>query len=86
MLFRSVSQSRYEIHYRNNRGEDKLRWKRKALTTWKSCATEIHKESEGYNDVGNWVEKPWHQCFKEALKHPKMKDFIRTNPEYKVFG
>ena len=85
-IFEDGSRLKFEIHYRNNRGEDKLRWKRKALTTWKSCATEIHKESEGYNDVGNWVEKPWHQCFKEALKHPKMKDFIRTNPEYKVFG
>ena len=86
VIFKDNSRLKFEVHFRNNRGEDKDRWKHKALTTWKSCATEIHKESGGYSKGGNWKEKSWRRCFKEALKHPRMKEFIRTNPEYRIFG
>lgn len=83
--FDDGSRLSFEVHFRNNHGEDRDKWRRKAFTTWKSCANELHSDVE-LTEVGNPVEKSWKECFKEALKHPKMKEFIRSNHHQKIFG
>lgn len=85
-LFEDGTRLKFEVHFRNNRGPDKEKWRHRAFTTWKSCASEIHKESQELNEVGNPMTKPWRQCFKEALKHPRLQEFIRHSPHHRVFG
>lgn len=84
-IFEDNSRLTFEVHYHGNHGEDRDKWRKKAFTTWKSCANEIHKESEGLNEVGNPMTKPWKECFQEALKHPKLQEYIRQAHHQKVF-
>ena len=36
-------------------------------------------------DACNPIQKSWKQSFEEALKHPKLEEFIRKNHHQKVF-
>ena len=83
-VFEDNSKLMFEVHYHNNHGPDREKWRRKAFTTWKSLANEIHNDVP-LNEVGNPIQKSWKQSFEEALKHPKMKDYIRTEKHQKIF-
>lgn len=84
-LFEDNTRLSFEVHYRHNRGEDKDKWRHKAMTTWKSLANAIHSDVQ-LSDACNPIQKPWKQCFEEALKHPKMKEFVRDNHNQRVFN
>jgi hypothetical protein len=84
-IFEDGTRMAFEVHFRNKRGEDKEKWRHRAFTSWKSCANEIFRDVE-LTEAGNAQVKSWKQCFKEALKHPKMADFIRTKKTTRVFG
>jgi len=47
----------------------------KVSSTWVSEAKKIYNNPE-LNEVGNPIQKTWHQCFKEALQSPKISPFI----------
>ncbi len=83
-VFEDNSRLFFEVHFRDKRGEDKEKWRRKAFTTWKSLANEIHSDVQ-LTEVGNPVQKSWKASFEEALKHPKLNDFIREPHHQKVF-
>ena len=84
-LFEDGSKMTFEVHYHNNRGEDKEKWRRKAFSKWKSLANEIHNDVQ-LNEVGNPVEKSWKQAFQEALERPELQEFIRKNNHQRVFS
>ena len=65
-------------------GEDKEKWHRKAASRWKSVAREIYNDTE-LTEAGNPAVKSWKSCFKEALVHPKMQEFIRPENLAPVF-
>lgn len=83
-VFEDNSRLKFEVHFRNNRGEDKDKWRRKAFTKWKSLASEIHNDVQ-LTEVGNPVQKSWKDSFKEAMDHPELKEFIRKNSHQKVY-
>jgi hypothetical protein len=83
-VFEDNSKLQFEVHYRHTRGEDKEKWRRRAFTTWKSLANEIHGNVE-LDDACNPVQKTWKESFAEALKHPKLQEYIRNNGHQKVF-
>lgn len=83
-VFEDNSRLKFEVHFRDNHGEDKEKWRHKAMTTWKSLANELHGDVR-LSDALNPIQKSWKECFSEALKHPKMKDFIRVNKHQKIF-
>jgi len=83
-MFNDGSRLMFEIHFRNNHGKDRDTWRRRALTCWKSIANEIHRNVQ-LTEVGNPVQKTWKESFQEALKHPKLKEYIRQSHHQKVF-
>jgi hypothetical protein len=83
-MFEDNSKLKFEIHFRENRAELRDKWRHKAMTTWKSLANELHGDVQ-LSDACNPIQKTWKECFSEALKDPKMKDFIRTNNHQRVF-
>ena len=83
-MFGDNSRLSFEVHFRDNHKEDKEKWRSKALTTWKSLANEIYKEVTEFNTC-NPVQKSWKECFREALKHPKLQEYIRNNHHQRVF-
>lgn len=83
-IFEDGSKLSFEVHFRNKHREDREKWRHRAFTTWKSCANEIYHDTE-LTEAGNLEIKDWKSCFKEALKHPKMKDFVRTAKHSRVF-
>lgn len=84
-MFEDNSRITFEVHFRDKRGEiDKDKWRRQAMSKWKSVASELHKDvqmDEGMNEI----VKPWKTCFEEALKDERLKQFIRDNSHQKVF-
>jgi hypothetical protein len=83
-IFEDNSKLTFEVHYHNKHKEDRDKHRRRAFTTWKSLASKIHGDVQ-LNEVGNPMQKSWKQCFEEALKDPKMKEYIRTEKHQKVF-
>jgi len=83
-IFEDNSRLMFEVHYHNNHGEDKEKHRHQAFTTWKSLANEIHGDVQ-LNEVGNPIQKSWKKCFKEALKHPKLQEYIRKPEHQRVF-
>ena len=83
-IFEDNSRLVFEVHYHDKHGEDRDKWRRQAFTKWKSVANELHRDVQ-LTEVGNPVEKTWKECFQEALKHPKLKDYIRKPHHQKVF-
>jgi hypothetical protein len=83
-IFEDNSRLKFEVHFRDRRGPDREKWRHKAMTTWKSLANEIHGDIR-LSDALNPIQKSWKQSFSEALKHPKMKDFVRVNHHQKIF-
>ena len=83
-IFEDNSRLVFEVHYHDKHGEDRDKWRRQAFTKWKSVANELHRDVQ-LTEVGNPVEKSWKECFQEALKHPKLKDYIRKPHHQKVF-
>jgi hypothetical protein len=83
-IFNDNSRLSFEVHFRDNRAENREKWRHRAMTTWKSLSTEIHNDVP-LSPAGNPIQKSWKQAFQEALKHPKMKEFMRTNSHQKVF-
>lgn len=78
-IFDDNTRLAFEVHYRDKRGLDREKWRRRAFSKWKSIANEIHRDVQ-ITEAGNTVEKPWKKCFEEALEHPDLKEFIR-HPE-----
>ena len=85
-IFEDNSRLAFEVHFRNVRGADKEKWRRKAFSTWKSVANEIRRDSTQLNEVGNQIQKSWKDCFKEALEDPKLKEYIRKNKHQSVYS
>jgi hypothetical protein len=77
-IFEDNSRLVFEVHYHDKRGEDKEKWRRRAFSKWKTLANEIHRESDTLNEAGNPTTKSWKDCFKEALAHPELEEFIRN--------
>lgn len=82
-IFEDNSRLVFEVHYHDKHKEDRPKWRHRAFSKWKSCANEIYRESQGLNEVGNPMTKSWKQCFEEALKHPKLQEFIRDPEKHK---
>jgi hypothetical protein len=83
-IFEDNTRLMFEVHYHNNHREDREKHRKKAFTTWKSLANEIHGDVQ-LNEVGNPIQKSWKQCFKEALKHSKLQEYIRKPEHQRVF-
>lgn len=83
-IFEDGSKLVFEVHYHNTHGEDREKWRRKAFTKWKSLANEIYRDVK-LTEVGNPVQKTWKQAFEEALKHPELQEFIRTDKHVSAF-
>lgn len=77
VVFEDKSRISFPIYFNKEGRQDRERWRNKATSTWKKLAKEIYDSSKGLTEVGNPVEKPWKQCFQEALKHPEMKEFMQ---------
>lgn len=77
-LFKDNTRLQFEVHFRDKRGEDRGKWKKKALSKWKTLAREIYN-STGLTEAGNPVVKPWKECFEEALSRPEMKEFVKRD-------
>ena len=75
-IFQDNSRLAFEVRYPGVWGPDREKWKHKAASKWKSVAREIYN-SQGLTEVGNPIVKPWKDCYKEALDHPLMKEFIK---------
>ena len=76
-IFEDNSRLVFEVHYHDKRKEDKEKWRRRAFSKWKTLANEIHRDIQ-LSEAGNPVEKSWKDCFKEALAHPELDEFIRN--------
>ena len=83
-VFEDNSRLTFEVHFRNAHGEDREGWRKKAMTTWKSLANELHRDVQ-LSDACNPIQKSWKECFEAALSHPKMKGYIRAHPHHKIF-
>jgi len=78
-LFKDNSRLAFEVGYpRETWGEDKDKWRHRAASKWKSIAREIYN-SAGLTEAGNPIIIPWRVCYKRALNHPDMKEFIRKD-------
>lgn len=84
-IFEDGTRLKFEVHFRDKHGPDREKWRHRAFTTWKSCANEIHGDVR-LSDACNPIQKSWRQSFKEALKHPRLQEFIRHSPHHRVFG
>lgn len=84
VVFDDNSRLKFEVHFRDNRGPDKEKWRQRAASKWKSIANELHRDVP-LSDSCNPIQKSWKQCFKEALKDPRLQEFIRHSPHHKIF-
>jgi hypothetical protein len=82
--FNDGSELRFEVHFRNNHGDDREKHRRQACSKWRSLASEIHGDIQ-LNEVGNEISKSWRESFSEALKHPDLQEFIRHSPHHKIY-
>lgn len=55
----------------------------KVSRAWVSAAKKIRKNPD-LNEIGSPIEKPWNQCFKEALEDPKISSLIEGFEESKL--
>jgi hypothetical protein len=83
-IFEDNSRVEFEVHYHNNHGEDREKWRHKAFTKWKSLASKIHSDVE-LNEVGNPIQKSWKESFEEALENPELQEYIRQPYHQRVF-
>ena len=83
-LFEDNSKLEFNVHFRNNHGEDKDKHRKKAASKWKTLASKLHSDKQ-LTEVGNEVVKSWKECFQTALKDPEMKEYIRHPHEQKIF-
>ena len=83
-IFEDNTRLSFDVHYRDNHGEDKAKWKKQAASKWKKFANEIHKDIE-LTECGDQKIKSWKECFQAALSHSELKEFIRNNHHQKVF-
>jgi hypothetical protein len=74
-VFEDNSRQTFKVHFRDNRGEDKLKHRTKAARTWKKLAMEMRKTA-GLSKVGNPVVIPWQECFQKSLDHPEMREYV----------
>mgnify|MGYP007128603986 CR=1 FL=1 len=84
VAFDDNSRLKFEVHFRDVRGQDREKWRKKAASTWKSLANELYRDVP-LNDALNPIQKSWKECFQEAMKDPKLKPYIRNNHHQKVF-
>jgi hypothetical protein len=83
-VFEDNSKLKFEVHYHNKHGEDREKHRRRAFTTWKSLASEIHGDVQ-LSNACNPVQKSWKDSFKEALEHPKLQEYIRQPYHQRVY-
>ena len=83
-VFEDNSRLQFNVHFRNNYKDDRWKHRSKAASKWKTLATKIHNEEE-LTEQGNPIEKSWKECFREALKDPKMKEYVRAEHEQPIF-
>ena len=84
VIFDDNSRFEFEVHYHNCRGDDKLKYRAKAASKWKSIASKIHNNIE-LNDVGNPHQYSWKESFSLALKDPALQEYIRQKHHHRVF-
>ena len=83
-IFEDNSRLVFEIHFHENRGEDKIKHRAKAASKWKTLANEIHRDVQ-LTEAGNPIQHSWKESFALALKDNRMKEFIRTKEHQRVF-
>ncbi len=83
-IFDDNTRLMFEVHYHENRGEDKIKHRAKAASKWKTLATKLHNDIQ-LNKVGNKITKSWKECFQSALNAPEMKEFIRQPHHKRIF-
>jgi hypothetical protein len=83
-IFEDNTRLAFEVHFRNNHGEDKELWRERACSRWKSLANKLHSDVQ-LSEGGNPIEKTWKECFEEALNSPELKEFIRKSPHNAVY-
>lgn len=83
VVFENGESLSFELDYRGNFGEKKEVWRKKAASTWKKLATEIHKNIE-ITEVGNTIETPWYECFLRSLQSKEMSPFKLTKDTNKI--
>jgi len=83
VVFNDGKQLSLSIDYKGNLGELKDSWRRKAASTWKKIATESYNDSE-ITEVGNIRQKPWYDCFKEAMETKEMAPFQHPKNSSKI--
>jgi len=83
-IFEDNSRLVFEVHFHDNRGEDREKWRHKAFTKWKSLANEIYRDVQ-LTEAGNPIQRSWRESFEEALKDERMKEFIRTEEHNSIF-
>ena len=83
-IFEDDSRLVFEVHFHENKGEDREKWRRKAFTKWKTLANEIYHDVQ-LTEVGNPIQHSWKESFTLALKDDRMKEFIRTKEHHRVF-
>ena len=83
-IFEDNSRLVFEVHFHENRGDDKMKHRAKAASKWKTLASKLHRDVQ-LTEAGNPIAKTWKECFLEALDDPEMKEFIRTEEHHSVF-
>lgn len=83
-LFDDNTRLKFEVHFRDNRGIDKEKWRQRAASKWKSIANELHRDVP-LNDACNPMQRTWKECFREALKDPRLQEFMRHSPHHRIF-
>jgi hypothetical protein len=55
----------------------------KVSKAWITAARNLHNNPE-INEVGNYLQKTWKECFEEALNDPKISSFVSEKGETKI--
>ncbi len=84
VIFENGKKMSFDLTFRNKKGEDKNKWRNKAVSKWSSIAKEIYNNPE-LNEIGNPQQKTWEQCFQEALSDDSIKPFIKETDRTPVY-
>ena len=85
-IFEDNSRLQFEIHFRDKKGRlEKEKFRKRAVSKWRSLASKIYKENDTLDEVGNQHTITWKEAFSQALQSPELQEFIRDNPHQQVY-
>jgi hypothetical protein len=85
-IFNDNSRLQFEIHFRDKKGRlEKEKYRKQAVSKWKSLAAKIYKENDTLDEVGNQHTITWKEAFSLALQEPELKEFIRDNHHQQIY-